>query len=96
MKNRKKPERTCIVCRNKFDKRDLTRIVKNKDGEIFLDPTGKANGRGAYICSNPECINKFLKKNFLERTFKQKIEPDSVNTVREELKKIANSEGKMN
>ena len=54
--------RMCIVCREHSDKKELVRIVKNKNGEIFLDLTGKANGRGAYICKSKECFLK-LKKN---------------------------------
>ncbi|MGL4607818.1 MAG: YlxR family protein, partial [Eubacteriaceae bacterium] len=47
---KKIPQRTCIICHSKFDKKDLLRIVLNKEGEIFYDPTGKANGRGTYLC----------------------------------------------
>lgn len=96
MVKKKKPERSCIVCRNKFDKRDLLRIVKNKDGEIFYDQTGKANGRGAYVCRNEKCINTFLDKNFLDRAYKQSIDKDKITKVKEELKSLnlTNSEVK--
>ena len=49
MKTRKIPLRTCVVTGEKLDKRDLLRIVKNKEGEVRVDLTGKMNGRGAYI-----------------------------------------------
>ncbi len=52
------PQRSCIGCNTKKDKKDLIRIVKNKDGNISIDKTGKANGRGAYICNNVECLEK--------------------------------------
>ena len=42
--------RMCIVCRDRSDKKELVRVVRNKNGEVFLDKTGKANGRGAYVC----------------------------------------------
>ena len=48
-KQKKIPQRKCIACQDRDAKRDLVRIVKNKEGQIFLDKTGKANGRGAYI-----------------------------------------------
>ena len=51
MKTRKIPLRKSVVSNDVIDKRDLLRIVKNKEGEVFIDPTGKANGRGAYIKS---------------------------------------------
>ncbi len=67
---KKTPERMCAVCRVHKDKRDLTRIVKNKEGEIFIDDTGKKNGRGAYICKDAACVLKAQKSKALERSFK--------------------------
>ncbi len=67
------PLRMCCVCRQSKDKRELIRIVKNKEGEIFLDPTGKANGRGAYICKNSDCSSLAEKKKALERSFKSPV-----------------------
>ena len=55
---KKIPQRTCIGCKEKKDKKDLIRIVKDKDGNITLDRTGRANGRGAYICDNIQCLEK--------------------------------------
>ena len=65
--------RMCIVCRGQSDKKTLLRIVKNKDGEIFVDETGKANGRGAYVCKNKECFEKLKKTKALSRAFKCEI-----------------------
>ena len=56
-----------------FDKRDLIRIIKTKEGEYLLDTTLKANGRGAYICKNPDCFAKMIKTKGLNRTFKENI-----------------------
>ena len=64
---KKQPQRTCIGCREKKDKKQLIRIVKNKEGKISLDRTGKANGRGAYICDNIECLEKAINSKALER-----------------------------
>ena len=74
---KKIPQRMCIGCQNMFNKRDLLRIVKNPEGEIFIDPTGKKSGRGAYICFNIECLQKTIKSKRLEKAFKIKI-PDQV------------------
>ncbi len=69
MKQKKIPLRTCIACRTQHDKREMLRIVKNSEGEISLDKTGKKAGRGAYICGQAECIKKLRKQNILARVF---------------------------
>jgi predicted RNA-binding protein YlxR (DUF448 family) len=52
------PQRTCVVCRQQFDKRRLTRVVRTPDSGVLIDPTGKRNGRGAYLCDQPACWEK--------------------------------------
>ena len=69
----------CFVCRNKLDKEEMTRIVKTSGGEILLDKTGKINGRGAYICHSPECIEQMKKQKILNKAFKSEF-PVSVYT----------------
>lgn len=64
-----KRQRMCIACRQMFDKKDLIRVVKNKEGQIFVDKSGKANGRGAYICSNKSCFEKLKKTENFEQSF---------------------------
>ncbi len=66
--------RMCLACRNMFDKKELVRIVKNKEGQIFIDETGKQNGRGAYICKNPECLKKMEKQKLLNKAFKTVVD----------------------
>lgn len=51
------PQRTCFICREKRDKRQLTRLVRTSEGRVVVDPTGKQNGRGAYLCEQPACWN---------------------------------------
>ena len=68
------PERTCIGCNEKKQKKELIRIVKDKEGNISIDEIGKSNGRGAYICKNIECLEKALKSKKLERSLKTKID----------------------
>lgn len=77
MKQKSKPIRTCIGCGNRFFKNELIRVVKNKEGEISLDTTGKKPGRGAYLCKNIECLNKLRKNKKLSREFECEI-PDEV------------------
>ncbi len=62
--------RMCVVCREMKDKKTMTRIVKNKQGEFFIDKTGKMNGRGAYVCSEPTCRAKLQKQKILNKAFK--------------------------
>ncbi len=60
--NRKIPTRKCIGCGELKEKNQLVRIVRSKEGKISLDVTGKKNGRGAYICPDPECLKQAFKK----------------------------------
>ena len=72
-KTKKIPMRMCIACREMKPKTEMTRVVKNAEGEIFADPTGKAAGRGAYICSNPDCLKNLEKKKLLHKTFSANV-----------------------
>lgn len=80
---KKLPQRMCIGCGMQKDKKDLIRIVKNKQGEILLDKVGRLPGRGAYICNSSECLEKLIKSKILEKNFEMKIE----DTIYEELRK---------
>jgi predicted RNA-binding protein YlxR (DUF448 family) len=68
------------------DKKELIRIVKNKEGRISLDKTGKAQGRGAYLCNSTECLEKAIKSRRLERSFEMKIESNIYEELRERIK----------
>ncbi len=70
---KKQPLRMCVACREMKEKKDLLRIVKTKEGEIFVDQTFKANGRGTYICKSKECMQKAQKSKALQRAFKQNV-----------------------
>ncbi len=78
---KKKPMRSCIVTLEKLEKKDLIRVVKNKDGEVFIDLSGKANGRGAYLKKDLEVIKKCKKNKILDR----KLEIDIPDSIYEEL-----------
>ncbi len=75
--NKKSPQRMCIICRNMFDKKQLLRIVKSKDGQFAVDLTGKLNGRGAYVCKNSDCLEKIKKGKLLNKAFKCQV-PDEI------------------
>jgi predicted RNA-binding protein YlxR (DUF448 family) len=70
------PQRTCIACRQKTDKRRLTRIVHTPDEGIIIDPTGKRNGRGAYVCDQLLCWDKIVNTNLLANALKTEITAD--------------------
>ena len=80
------PKRTCIGCNEIKLKKELIRIVKNKEGQIFIDRTGKAIGRGAYICDNIECLEKAIKTKRLERTFETNIDAKLYEELKNTLK----------
>ncbi len=82
MKTRKDPVRKCIGCGEGKSKRDLIRVVKNNEGEVFVDFNGKANGRGAYICNSTECLEKAIKSKAFERTFKMQISKEIVESLK--------------
>ena len=70
---KKVPIRQCVGCRERRPKRELVRVVRSPEGEVSLDLRGKANGRGAYICRNPECLKKALRSRALERAFEAAV-----------------------
>ena len=79
-KVKKIPLRQCIACREAKEKRDMLRVVKTPDDKIFIDFSGKASGRGAYICDNPACIAKLKKSRLLDRVFSCRVD-ESVYTA---------------
>ena len=85
---KKVPERTCIGCGEKKEKLQLIRIVHEPDGCFSIDPGGRKNGRGAYICKNPECLEKAFRRKALERSFKEAITKETLDTLREELEQL--------
>ena len=76
MKTRKVPMRMCVGCRVMKPKKELLRVVRQAEGSIHFDTTGKAAGRGAYICPQKACLEKAMKAKLLERALECRIEPD--------------------
>lgn len=81
-----KPQRTCLACREVKDKRDLLRIVRTPEQQIILDPTGKANGRGVYLCRRPECWEKGLKKERLAQALKIQVSLPEIEALKGQLR----------
>ncbi|MBR2309749.1 MAG: YlxR family protein [Oscillospiraceae bacterium] len=71
---KKIPQRQCMGCRERKAKKELIRVVRTPEGAVCLDFSGKLNGRGAYICPNPECLKKARKAKSLERSLEVAID----------------------
>ena len=84
--NKKIPLRTCVVTKEKLEKKDLIRVVKNNENEVFVDLTGKANGRGAYIKKDIDVLNKARKSKVLDKHLETTID----DSVYEKLEEIIN------
>lgn len=83
---RKIPQRKCVGCNTSKDKKELIRVVKNAEGEISVDLTGKKNGRGAYICHSQECLAMAIKAKRLEKAFECQISEEIYERLMQEIK----------
>ena len=84
MKDKKIPLRKCVSCNERKSKKDLIRLVKKGDKDVIIDKTGKANGRGAYLCLNLECIDDAEKTKKLSRALSTEVSQD----IYDELRKL--------
>ena len=87
---KKIPQRQCMGCRERKEKRDLIRIVRGTDGVVSLDFSGKKNGRGAYLCPDPECLKKAQKARSLERSLEVPIPQEVFDRLLKEMEAGAN------
>lgn len=85
MQQKKIPMRQCLGCRDMKPKRELIRVVRSPEGEISLDFKGKANGRGAYLCPDPQCLKKAVKAHALERAFSAQIPAEVYERLEQEM-----------
>jgi predicted RNA-binding protein YlxR (DUF448 family) len=67
---RREPERTCVGCRSKSEKRALIRVVRAPDGRIDLDPSGKAPGRGAYVHQSRMCLKEAVRRGAIAKALR--------------------------
>lgn len=81
------PVRTCVACREPGAKRGLTRIVRTPEGDIRIDPTGKLNGRGAYLCDKPACWERAVSSPVLSRSLNVQFSQE----IRDYIKEFAAS-----
>lgn len=77
------PQRMCVICRETNAKRTLTRIVRTSETHYEVDPTGRINGRGAYICDNPSCWEKAANTAALSRALRMTPDESSVQQLKE-------------
>lgn len=85
MKTKKVPLRKCVACQGQFPKKELMRIVSNAEEGIVVDPTGKKNGRGAYLCKTVECVELAKKNRKLQQALKSQIEDGVYEQIKELL-----------
>ena len=82
---KKIPMRQCLGCREMKPKRELIRVVRSPEGEISLDFRGKASGRGAYVCPDPQCLKKAIRARALERALSTSIPPEILERLKAEM-----------
>ena len=83
---KKIPQRMCLGCQERKKTKELIRIVRTPEGEIVIDPTGKKNGRGAYICPDLNCLEATIKSKRLEKSLEVEISDEVYQSLREQLK----------
>ena len=82
---KKIPQRQCMGCRERKAKKEMIRVVRGTDGQVNLDFSGKLNGRGAYICPDPECLKKAQKAKSLERSLEVPIPQEVYDRLDKEM-----------
>ncbi len=88
MAEKRIPLRKCTGCGEMKSKKEMVRVIRTAEGEILTDLTGRKNGRGAYLCRNPECLKKAAKNRGLERSLKVPVPPEVYKTLEEEISQI--------
>ena len=82
---KKIPQRQCMGCRERKNKKDMIRVVRETSGKVSLDFSGKLNGRGAYVCPDPECLKKARKARSLERSLETPIPEEVYDRLEKEM-----------
>ena len=89
---KKQPQRMCVSCRERRDKRDLLRIVLTPEGEIKYDPTGRTAGRGSYLCKNENCVLTELKAHRLSKGLRHNVSDDELQLMAKEILELCEKE----
>ena len=82
---KKIPQRQCMGCRERKAKREMIRVVRSPEGNVSLDFGGKMNGRGAYLCPNPDCLKKAIRSKALDRSLEVTIPEDVYARLEKEM-----------
>ena len=82
---KKIPQRQCMGCRERREKRAMIRVVRTPEGEVTLDFSGKKNGRGAYLCPNPDCLKKAIRSKALDRSLEVAIPQEVYDRLEKEM-----------
>ena len=82
---KKIPQRQCMGCRERREKRQLIRVVRSPEGQVSLDFSGKKNGRGAYLCPDPLCLKKAIKSKALDRSLEVSIPQEVLDQLEKEM-----------
>ena len=85
MQQKKIPQRQCMGCRERKEKREMIRVVRSPEGTVSLDFRGKAPGRGAYICPDPMCLKKAIRSKALERSLETAIPEEIYARLEQEM-----------
>lgn len=88
MKARKIPTRTCTGCATSSDKRRFVRVVRTPEGHVEVDPTGKANGRGAYLCADPDCFEIARKRRRLDSALRVNLQDDDYTRLKRDFDEV--------
>ncbi|MCL4079599.1 YlxR family protein [Coriobacteriia bacterium Es71-Z0120] len=94
MRRTKTSLRTCLGCGLEADKRELVRIVRGPDGDVFVDPTSKKSGRGAYVCPKEACFEAAVRKNRLGHALRAVVKEEDIERLRIEFEQIAGSDAR--
>jgi hypothetical protein len=82
---RKPPLRTCVACGRSADKRELVRVVRDAAGDVSIDVTGKANGRGAYVCGTTDCFDTATRRSRFDAALRVRLKEDDLDRLRREF-----------
>ncbi len=82
---KKIPQRQCMGCRERKEKRQLIRVVRSPEGVVSLDFGGKKNGRGAYLCPDPDCLRKAIRSKALDRSLDTAIPQEVYDRLEKEM-----------
>jgi predicted RNA-binding protein YlxR (DUF448 family) len=83
---KKIPQRRCLGCNESFPKKDLIRVIRDPEGNVSLDFTGKKSGRGAYVCRSLACFKKARKQNRFASSLEVQIPPEVLDALEEEIR----------